>query len=158
MRFEIVPLIGVGPARFGVPRDELRAAMKVAPTPFRKTSNDRWETDAFFDSAFQVFYGGDEPRVEYVELSRDSALIPFIDGMDIFATPATDLVARIERQASFDRNDPELGYSYVFPALELALWRPAIPASDGSGDGRFFSTVGVGVRGYFVRSSGNNAF
>ena len=59
----------------------------------------------------------------------------------------------MERHAAFDDSHPELGYSYVYPALETALWRPVIPESEDDAEGLTFETVGVGARGYFSARS-----
>jgi hypothetical protein len=146
MRFEVGPLLGVGPARLGAHRDELRAAMKAVPNPIRK-GDSAWETDAFFESAFQVFYAGDEPRVEFIELHQDDDIRPFIDGIDVFATPAAELVMRLDQKSRYDRGTDE--YCYIFHDWELALWRPVVPADPDDEDGRYFSTIAIGVRGYF---------
>lgn len=47
--------------------------------------------------------------------------------------------------AKHDDDDPELGFSYIFPSLELAFWRPG----DDDDEEPHFATVGIGVRGYF---------
>lgn len=149
MRFKVEPLSGIGPARLGVPRDELRAAMNAVSETFRKVEGDRWETDAYFGGGFQVFYGGHEPRVEFIELSRSGGMVALFEGLDVFGTPAAELIARLDRRCPYDRNDPEIGYSYIFRDWELALWRPVVPEGPGDDEGRYFSTIGVGVRGYF---------
>jgi hypothetical protein len=147
MRFDVEPLVGVGPARLGAHRDEVRAAMKEAPESFRKGDGDRWGTDGFFESAFTVFYGGEEPRVEFIELHRDENVRPFVEGIDVFATPAAELVLRLDQKCRYDRGGD--GCTYIFHDWELALWRPFAPSDPDDEDGRYFSTVAIGVRGYF---------
>jgi hypothetical protein len=149
MKFEVQPLVGVLPVRLGMLRAEVRKAMTVPPEEYRKAADGRYTADAFH-GGFHVFYEGDEPAVEYIELSRDSGLEAILDGANVFAVPADDLVSQLTRHSPFDPNDPELGYSFVFPQLELALWRP-VPFAP---EGRFFSTVGIGVRGYFSGGAG----
>ncbi|WP_244170753.1 hypothetical protein [Xanthomonas citri] len=63
------------------------------------------------------------------------------------STPASRLVEKFLTVTPFDPFDKELGYSYVFPALELALWRPDMEEPQG----KYFSTVGIGCVGYFSR-------
>ncbi len=48
----------------------------------------------------------------------------------------------LSERAKFDETDPELGYSYIFPDIELSIWRPNI-------DDEFFSTIGIGQKGYY---------
>ena len=54
---------------------------------FHKDSNDEYETDAFHDSGFQVFYGGEGPVVEYIELSREAGFRVLYRGVDVFQRP-----------------------------------------------------------------------
>ena len=56
-----------------------------------------------------------------------------------------------ERAALLKRasEDPEVGYSYIFPSLELSVWRPPLPNNTSDPDGRCFRTIGVGRKGYY---------
>jgi hypothetical protein len=88
--------------------------------------------------------------VEFIEVCVGGEVEAFLDGIDLFAVDAAAVITRITQRHAFDEHDPELGYAYIFPELELAFWRPHIP-DDESDDGRFFSTVGIGLRGYFTK-------
>lgn len=147
--YQVVPKVGIGPVKLGMHRAEVHSLMGTPPVGFRKTETERYETDAYHQNGFQVFYAGDEPRVEYIELSRDSGFVVYYKGIDVFGTKAEDIVNLIAQDAPFDQNDQELGYSYVFPALELCVWRPVVPESEDDPDGRYFSTIGIGVAGYY---------
>ncbi len=152
MRYIIEPGLGVGPVRLGMTPDEVLGAMDQKPDSFSKSDDSRHETDAFHQSCFQVFYDGDVPEVVYIELSSGVDFDAFYAGTDVFKTPANDLVSLISQTTPLDENDPELGYSFTFPNLELSLWRPVMPDSEDDPEGRFFSTVGIGITGYFSRS------
>jgi hypothetical protein len=102
-------------------------------------------TDAWFGGSLQVSYTGENPTVEYIELSAISGLAVMLLGLAVFSTPASLLVPRIQERAALDSSDPELGYSYIFPSLELSLWRAVAEQPDG----RFFSTIGIGIDGYY---------
>jgi hypothetical protein len=145
----VQPLVGVGPVLLGMSRDEVRRAMPEPAKPFRKGRTSRHETDAFHKSAFQVYYGGDQPTVEYIELSGGSVVRAFYRDIDVFATPADEVVAHVCRDSEFDHSSPEIPYSYLFRGLQLSLWRPTIQKSDSDTDGRYFSTIGIGKRGYY---------
>jgi hypothetical protein len=69
--------------------------------------------------------------------------------MPVFETEAEELVEFISRSAASDKSDPELGYSYIFPELELSVWRPVIPKSKKGKYGRYLATIGVGRKGYY---------
>ena len=120
--YEVVPHVGVGPVHLGMSREEVRRVMPGPCEPYRKVPDAQHETDAFFNSGFQVFYGGELPVAEYIELSRESGFRVVYRGIDVFAASADDVVAHVSRDAAFDDADWELGYSYVFPDLDLGLW------------------------------------
>lgn len=140
--FEIKPLVGIGPVRLGMTREESRRAMGRTPDSFQKSPTDPPTTDAYFESAFQVFFD-EHDRVEYIELSGPAA--PFAAlyrGKDVHRASGKDVVALVSKDGAYDPDDPELGSAYLFPSLELSLWRP-------EADEPFFATVGIGRRGYF---------
>jgi hypothetical protein len=147
--YQVLPRVGIGPVRLGMHRDEVRRAMGEVPETFRKTEDSRYETDCFHNCGFQVFYGGGEPRVVFIELSRDCGFVTLYRSKDVFSIEASDLIEFVAQDAQFDDQDPELGYSYTFPTLELSLWRPVLPQDKDDPEGAFFSTIGVGIEGYF---------
>ena len=149
--YEVIPHVGVGPVRLNMPRAQCRAAMVEPPRVFRKTLDSAVTTDAWHRSSFQVFYDAAE-RVEYIELSKAPDVEPTVDGVAVLRVSAEEAVEHIGRIAAFDGSDPEWPYSYVFQGLDLALWRPTLPEDADDAEGRTFSTVGVGVRGYFART------
>jgi len=145
--FVVQPLQGIGPVQLGAARGAVIAALGEPGCTFKKTPDSQHATDAWFENGFEVFYAGTEPVVEYIELSRDNGFTATLLGRPVFTTLASDLVSHIEHVASFDTSDFELGYSYVFPSIELSLWRPVVEWPEG----RFFSTVGIGAIGYYSR-------
>jgi len=105
--------------------------------------------DAFFGNSFQVFYDASEQHAEYIEVSKSAEFTVLYKGINVFTLPADELISLIANDSPFDPTDPELGYSYVFPDLELACWRPILPEGLDDNEGRFFATVGIGTKGYF---------
>jgi hypothetical protein len=144
--YEVIPLKGVSPVLLGMSREESHAAMGVSPKTFRKSSDDASLTDAYDEATFQVFFD-EKDAVEYIELSSGGAIPVLYKGLPVFETQADELIEIISQDAPYDENDPELGYSYIFPLLELSLWRPAI--SEDEEEGRYFSTIGIGRKGYY---------
>ena len=142
--FHVVPHVGVEPVRLGMTRDESRAAMGAQSLP----SALRSEKDLYYDNAFQVFFDS-EDRVEYIELSKNSIFTAFYKGINVHETEGDALVDIVEKDADFDENNPELGYSFIFPTLELSVWRPTVPEDENDEEGRFFSTIGIGTKGYY---------
>jgi hypothetical protein len=147
--YEAIPHVGVGPVKLGMTRGEVHRVMPGPRESFLKGLNPEHETDAYHDSGFQVFYGGEGPVVEYIELSREAGFRVLYRGLDVFATPADQVLAHVPGDATFDPTAPELGYAYVFPDLDLSLWRPVVPESPEDSEGREFSTIGIGVAGYY---------
>ena len=147
--FIVQPFVGVGIVHFGMSRDEVRRAMPEPPKSFRKAQNSRHEADAFYRNAFQVFYGGDQPSVEYIELSRGSVVRAFYRDLDVFATPADEVVACVSCDSAFDETRREFPCSYIFRGLQLSLWRPVIPKFATDTEGNYFSTIGIGRKGYY---------
>jgi hypothetical protein len=49
--------------------------------------------------------------------------------------------------AAYDPTEPELGHAYIFPDLDLSLWRPVLPESPEDLEAREFSTIGFGMAG-----------
>lgn len=92
-----------------------------------------------------MFYEGDEPTVAFIELSNGPNLRAVLFGLSVFTTPVPALISEMGRQAELDRTDPELGYSYMFPSLELAFWRP----DNDDDETPYFATVGIGRAGYY---------
>jgi hypothetical protein len=136
---------GVGPIQFGMRRAEVRGAMNLPVEAFHKTG-DSPLVDAYFDSCLQVFYD-EADTVEYIELSRNGPVRAIYNNLDVFATTAEQVVEHIAQHAAFDASDPELGYSYIFPDLDLCVWRPHLP-EDGL-EGQYFATIGIGKPGYY---------
>ncbi len=122
--------------------------MAIPFQEFRKSFGINNPIDAYLQSSFQVFFD-DSGRVEYIELSRAKQLDAFYKGVNVFNTKADDLVSFIQKNADYDATSRELGYSYAFPTLELSVWRPTMPESHEDEEGRYFSTIGIGTRGYF---------
>ncbi|MCA8993088.1 MAG: hypothetical protein KDA88_13950 [Planctomycetaceae bacterium] len=141
--FEIEPLKGVGPVRFGMSRDEVR---KLLGTPDSVNDNREWFLDGFavdYDST---------GKVEFVEFAISSKFRVAFKGKCLHEMYADDAVAFVSEFAPYDATDPELGYTYMFPKLQLSLWRPTMPEPDQPEDapaGRRFHAVGAAADGYF---------
>jgi hypothetical protein len=144
--YEVIPLQGVGPVFLGMTRDEVHAALGDQFQTFRKAPTASHSTDAWHDNAFQVFYGGSAPIVEYIELSRSQKFTVSLLGLSVFDTEAPELLSGIQAHATADAANPEQGFSYIFPDLELSVWRPGLQ------DTRF-ATIGIGRLGYYSNAA-----
>jgi hypothetical protein len=145
MEFVLDPLLGVGPICLGASRESVLAALGKPVSSFYKTPDSKYPTDAWFENRLQVFYEGGEPTVVFIELSGGGDVEAVLFGLPVFATAVQVLLHEVGCRAKLDETDPELGYSYIFPALELAFWRPY----NNNREAPHFSTVGAGLSGYF---------
>jgi hypothetical protein len=146
MRLELIPHVGAGPVRLGMTRDQARDAVGVEPQPFLKSPGSPYPTDAFdgLGIGFHVYYDGPEPVVDFIELANGGGLEALLGDVDVFATPADVLVARLEREHALDPSS-EPGYLYLFRDLGLSLWRSTIPESEDDPEGRYFDAVAIGT-------------
>ncbi|KQQ91766.1 hypothetical protein [Massilia sp. Leaf139] len=143
--FVLNPINGVGPVSLGASREAVIAALGTPTASFYKTPDSRYPTDAWFGNGFQVFYEGEQPMVAYIELSEGYDFEAVLFGLPVFSTTTPILIREVGRHSKLDETDPELGYSYIFPSLELAFWRP----DNDDNEAPYFSTVGIGMSGYF---------
>ena len=112
------------------------------------TARDRRD---WFLGGFVVDYdaGG---LVEYIETALSPEFEAVFDGESLHRLNADAAVAHVGRHGTYDDQLPDLGYSYIFPGLQLSLWRPTVPAPGRPRDdpeGRRFHAVGIAGRGYF---------
>ncbi|KGE20788.1 hypothetical protein [Paenibacillus wynnii] len=74
---------------------------------------------------FRVDYDSND-QVQYIQLAsgiKDLYICEYRN-IDLFNTKVKDLVTILDKISPYDRNDSELGYSYVFSEIGLSLWRP----------------------------------
>lgn len=153
--YEVLPHEGIGPVRLGMSRDAAREAMERAGVPLPPVHLGTLRDD-YHHAGFQVSYDA-SGMVEYIELYRGEPFTTLYRGVDVFTTPADEMVALVAETAPYDPDEAELGLTYLFPALDLSLWRPVTPEDCEEEDqpdeydcGRVFTTIGVGRRGYFA--------
>ncbi len=109
------PLVGVGPIRFGMSREEVRAAVG---TPFRVAppTDFALERDQFLDPLLMVHYDA-AGRCGAVELPRGTVDLLF-EGKRLFEQSASDVLAWARS------TDPGITVKdgFVSPALGLSMW------------------------------------
>ncbi|MEU5262122.1 hypothetical protein [Amycolatopsis sp. NPDC021455] len=99
-------------------------------------------------------------RVEAIRLgSPDETDAVIYEGLDLFRTPADEVVAALRARTAV--TEEENGHTYRAPGLRLALWRPVTPDEPGEDgedwDGRFFATVLLARPGYGDEPSAQEA-
>ena len=126
----------------------------------------------YFNNEMAIDYSNN--KVEFVEFlcGIDGVLKPQIYGNSAFETQAKDLFEVLKEQNNGVIGDTERGYSYQFQNISVGVYREAVPqeiqemieeaASFGnpmSNDeiqyemkrANYWSTIGVGVAGYYQR-------
>lgn len=139
-RFEIVPRVGVGPITIGMAKAEVHT---IFGSP-----EFEWANRAGYLGGFFINFS-DIGQVEFIELAKSDKFVATFLGQDLHRLEAQGAVDFVSAHAAYDEKDPELGYGYVFPELQMSLWRSAMPDDDSEIDGRYFDTVGIGCDGYY---------
>ena len=141
-KFEVQPKIGIGPVKLGMDRTSAIAIMGLEPDSFMKTPMSQNPTDSFYEAGFQIFYEGEVPKVESIELSRGCGFEALLSGQNVLDVPVSEVLLKIEHVTGLKPETEDEGYTYEIPALGLWLWRQSNEPSDE--DGLYFSTVGLG--------------
>lgn len=143
--FEIIPLIGAGKILFGSTREE-NLTLLGAPSD-SISEKDYYQLNGQY---FSLHYS-EKNTLEFIEFSDSDNAVVEVFGINLFGTKADRLIDLIKKKSGFDfdKDEPEIPFSYVFPEIELALWRPVLPEESDDDDGEFFSTVGIGIKGYY---------
>ena len=129
---EVVPHVGIGPVRLGMPREA------VQPLVAR-------------DSCFQVDFRGSPPVVAFVQLSKRGWAV--YDGIDLFEEAADDVIAEIARRANLDPKVYGPGrHTYYFPALNMILWRGTVSEVEGE-QGYILDCVSLHTPEYYDRKT-----
>ena len=134
---EAIPHVGVGPVKLGMTREEVHRVMPGPRESFHKDSNDEYETQmpsTTADSRSSTVVRGLSWSIS--SCPREASFRVLYRGVDVFATPADQVLAHVSGDAAFDPTDPELGYAYIFPDLDLSLWRPVLPETPEDPEGR----------------------
>lgn len=166
MRFDLEPHMGAGKIKLGMTRNEIRTILGKPEYSSEKSVMEYEEFSivvpakvGYFKNEVQITFD-DNNKADFIEFSgKDSELIQvYLNEINIFKTPAQQLLQEITNltNAEFDKEHDEIPYSYVFPSIDLGLWRQVIPEGNEqnsdipqSDDGKYFWTIGIGIQGYY---------
>lgn len=110
--YTIEPHAGIGPIRLGMSRNDVEAV-------FGKPQFEQDGRVGYLDG-FMIDFD-DAGRVEFIELANSPKFTATYRGKDLHALPADEAVEFVSHDDSFDQDDPEAGYSYIFKGLQLSL-------------------------------------
>lgn len=166
VRFNLIPHVGAGVIKLGMARNEVRAVLGTPEFSSEKSTLDYGDIaisasakDGYYKNELQIFFD-DNNKVNFIEFSGRGArhTSVYLYEVEVFNLPATKLIQKITEStnAKFDEEEKEIPYSYVFPEIDLAVWRQVIPELDeetndipDTDDGKYFWTIGIGVKGYY---------
>lgn len=142
--YDVEPGIGVGPVRLGMTRSEAHSALEQLGLEVRSVR--RWATSRpeappvlmAEGASFQVYFG-EEDRVDEIELGgppnddREHGARPDLVarwmGLDVFETPAVDIVRLMADVAQADTEHLEYPATYDYPTAGVSFWRSDKPAA-----------------------------
>lgn len=168
MRFDLQPHIGAGDIKLGMTRAATRNILGIPEYSSKKSIMDYGDIsipvpakDGYFHNGLQITFD-DNNTADFIEFyGRNAPSIEvYLRDVEIFKTPAQELIRKIfsATGAEYDSADNEIPYSYVFPSIDLAIWRQVIPDQDElseaiphTDEGKYFWTIGIGVKGYYQK-------
>lgn len=135
-QIEVIPHEGIGPLKLGMSPEEIVRTLEQLHTEWscrekfvisKDTEADGCYTLRYTDEAsfFMVSYKDDKAvEISVNSLLREQAVIT-IYNMDVFKTPAEELVNDLKKLSSCtcDWEDEQLGTDYAFPEIGIRLWR-----------------------------------
>ncbi len=132
-KFNIIPGISIGPIQIGMGTDKI---LELWGKP-QSIHGNRW----MYHDGFFIDY--DESRkVEFIETGKSKNYSIILDGLDLHKTKSDKVIELFSKLDDYDRNEPDLGFSYVFKKIQLSLWR-------GSVEMEFFESIGQASPKYF---------
>lgn len=138
-KFEIVPLAGVGPIKFGMTKKDVQLLLGVPC--FEKGCRKEYSLEGLF-----VDFDNDG-CVELVEFADSDQFECTYRGFNPFKG-RVDEVIKFFSQFELPEVD-EGSYTYLFKNLEISLWRGNVPENDSDPEGNYFEAVAVGKKCYF---------
>lgn len=148
MPLRIAPLLGVDSITFGMSRIEVRDCLGPVVAV-------REKFDLFRGGYVHVHYDA-RATVALIVLANGGEVGAMYAGVDLFALTADEAIAFVSRDHSPNSAEPGYPMSVTFPAIELNLWRSALPEHDpATKPGLRFESVGVGRKGYFSGTGSN---
>jgi len=140
-KLNIKPHVGVGKIRLGMNKIEVNQLLGE-PLSYEE------DIEYYFNNFLQISYD-EKNEVEFIEIFSSINFDVEYNGIQIFNSTAKEVIEKICEFQKYDENDPELGYSYIFKNIDLSLYRSVVPENDEDKEGKYFSTIGIGIKGYW---------
>jgi hypothetical protein len=157
MIFELDPPRAAGPLRIGAAGHDIFETLKQLGVPLllcRRTpgSGPAWGVRRSSGLFIATFFDADN-RLEAIEVGRPGGKDDAVtyDGLDVFTTPAGDLVTQLRQHITIHQEEEDDGYAFTAPSLLLSLWRPVTPEPPDDQEARFFESALIATPGYYAQ-------
>jgi hypothetical protein len=155
MIFELDPPQSAGPLRIGTAGHDIFQTLRQLGVPLllcRRTaaSGPAWGVRRPSGLFIATFFEADN-RLEAIEFGRPGSKDDAVtyDGLDVFTTPAADLVTQLREHTTLHQEEDDDGHAFTAAGLLLSLWRPVTPESPQDQEGRFFESVIIATPAYY---------
>ncbi|NWJ44756.1 MAG: hypothetical protein HXX08_02655 [Chloroflexi bacterium] len=127
--YQLLPKVGIGPVKFDMTRAEVYAAMPVAPSSVLPEGVPPGEENQtfYYHNSYVVAYSASDGKVIQIGVDVNKEISVHYRNIDIFNIRVEELIEILGKETPYDKDDFELGYSYLFPEYALALYRPSLP-------------------------------
>jgi hypothetical protein len=144
MILDLRPPDTAGPLRLGATGEDTHRELQSLGTPLVLCGirSSGWGLERLSGMFIAAYFDADD-RVDVIQLGRptDTDDAVTLDGIDIFTTPAEDLLNALRARTSVVQIDEEDGSSFLAPELHLTLWRPPAPTAPDDADDRFIASI-----------------
>lgn len=135
------PPDAAGPLRIGATGQDAVDALRQLGDPQMlcrsPDSRPGWGVHRASGLFISVSFDADD-RVEAIEFGRSGDTVTY-NGLDLFATPAADLVTQLRRTTTV--HEEEDGHMFTAPELLLTFWRAITPEDPDDENGRHFEGI-----------------
>ncbi len=150
MQLDLLPPTGVGPVQIGAPLAEAESALAlidgyVVPDPLRPK---RRGFATYISGLSIALHPDGAGSVMAIEVYGSDADTVRFDGVDVFRTPADEIIALLESRTQVQLE--EEGRTVIAPDLPMSLWRGTLPDFPEDEDGRYFESALIARPGYFA--------
>jgi hypothetical protein len=154
MIFDLHPPLSAGPLGIGTTGNDTVEILKQLGTPLvlcrTRGMPPGWGVHRSSGLFISTLFDADN-HLEAIEFGRPDGQDDTVayDGLDVFTTPAADLITQLRQRATVHQEQEEDGHSFIAPSLLLSLWRSGAPEGPDDREDRFFDSVLIARPGYY---------
>jgi hypothetical protein len=154
MNFDLHPSRAAGPLRIGATGHDTVEILKQLGTPLvlcrAAGSPPAWGVHRPSGLFISTLFDADD-HLEATQFGRPDSTDDAVtyDGLDVFTTPAADLITHLRQRTTVHQEQAEDGHVFTAPSLLLSLWQPVTPQAADDQEGLFFQSVLIARPGYY---------